>query len=89
MFLLSRATQHLAIRKAAGALREGGRFLFTAPARPLVWNDSLTGLESISLGRDEYVHAIEETGLTLDGEYDDEGDNHYFSAVLTRGPNSA
>ena len=38
----------------------------------------LTGQESHSLGAEEYKAAFSEAGLTLVGEYEDEGENHYY-----------
>ena len=84
LFLLASEVQQAVIRKAAGVLHPNGRLLFTAPTQACTWTDVLTRLESVSLGRGEYVRAIETAGLTVEAEYDDEGDNHYYSAVLTR-----
>ncbi|HEY7305829.1 MAG TPA: hypothetical protein VH601_17015 [Bryobacteraceae bacterium] len=54
--------------------------LFTSCAEPFVWNDAMTGLESHSLGVEEYRRRLVELGLEVTGEYDDEGRNHYFDA---------
>jgi len=59
----------------------GGRLLFTSPAEPLVWNDAITGLESLSLGAAEYRRQLSVAGLSVTGEYEDEGQNHYFDAL--------
>lgn len=80
IFLLSRETQILVIGRASSALTNGGRFLFTAPAQACTWNDAVTGLESVSLGREAYLNALRSAGLTLEAEFDDEGDNHYYSS---------
>jgi SAM-dependent methyltransferase len=78
MFLLAPDTQALLIRKVAAALKPGGRVLFTAPDLECEWVDSLTGRTSVSLGSHAYRKTVEEAGLILDGEADDEGDNHYY-----------
>ena len=81
IFLLAPEAQRLVIGKAAAAVKDGGRLLFTAPAQVCSWNDVLTGRESVSLGRDEYVRLIEAAGLTVVGEFEDEGNNYYYSAI--------
>ena len=58
----------------------GGRLLFTAPAEPHVWNDVMTGMESISLGGEEYRKQLAGVGISVLSEYEDEGGNHYFDA---------
>ena len=58
-----------------------GRLLFTSPAEPIVWNDAMTGLESRSLGAEEYRRLLSAVELCVTGEYEDEGENHYFDAV--------
>jgi SAM-dependent methyltransferase len=78
MFLLPSDVQRAMIRKVARVLDPGGRFLFTAPEKPLTWRDALTDRESISLGRVEYVRLVGAEGLTLKGEDSDEGENHYY-----------
>ncbi len=50
LFLLKPLAQALVIEKVAGALRPGGRFLFTAPHEPLEWLDAMTDRQSQSLG---------------------------------------
>lgn len=50
MFLLKAEDQHRLIRRFADILVPGGRLLFTSTAKPAIWNDAMTGLESISLG---------------------------------------
>lgn len=44
----------------------------------MTWEDSLTGLESVSLGRERYEQILRLEGLTLVGEDSDEGGNHYY-----------
>ena len=58
-FLLPAATQRELIAKMAGAIKSGGKLLFTAPSHATCWRDGMTGQESVSLGRDEYVDALE------------------------------
>ena len=60
--------------------RDAGRLLFTSCAEPLVWNDAMTGLESRSLGAEEYRRQLTAVGLSVTSEYEDEGRNHYFDA---------
>lgn len=85
IFLLSSEDQCRLIGKIAGRLRPGGRLLFTAPPLPAVWNDAMTGLESRSLGADEYRRQLAGVGLLVWREYEDEGRNHYYDAVKRRG----
>jgi len=81
VFLLDEAAQRRLIRRAAGALNPGGRFLFTAPAQPCTWPDALTGRTSRSLGAEMYKALLADAHLVLAGEYTDEGDNHYYDAA--------
>lgn len=78
MFLLPSDVQRELIRKVAVALNPDGRFLFTSPAQLCAWTDVLTGRESHSLGAEEYKVAFSEAGLEMVGEYEDEGENHYY-----------
>jgi SAM-dependent methyltransferase len=78
MFLLSPEDQRRLIQRIAEILVPGGRLLFTSVAKPAVWNDAMTGLESRSLGAEEYRRQLSAVGLSLIGEYEDEGQNHYF-----------
>lgn len=78
MFLLSPAAQTALIHKVAGVLTRGGRFLFTCPRQACEWPDNLTGETSVSLGAGQYHRIFEAAGLTLAGERDDEGENHYY-----------
>ncbi len=68
------------IRRFADILVPGGRLLFTSPAKPAVWNDAMTGLESVSLGADEYRKLLGAAGISVAEEYEDEGENRYFDA---------
>ena len=78
IFLLSPDDQRHLIQRIADILVPGGRLLFTACAEPLVWNDAMTGLESRSLGAEEYRRQRSAVGLPVTGEYEDEGQNHYY-----------
>jgi SAM-dependent methyltransferase len=80
MFLLSAEDQQRLIQRIGGILVPGGRLLFTSPAEPVVWNDAITGLESRSLGAEEYRKQLLAVGLSVSKEYEDEGQNHYFDA---------
>jgi SAM-dependent methyltransferase len=78
MFLLKAEEQHRLIQRFAQILVPGGRLLFTAPAKPAVWNDAMTGLESISLGAEEYKKLLGAADIAVTEEYEDVGQNHYF-----------
>ena len=80
MFLLSADVQDRLIRRVAQALEPGGRFLFTSPAEACIWNDALTGRQSLSLGAKAYKDLLSNAGLALFDEYVDEGDNHYYDS---------
>jgi SAM-dependent methyltransferase len=80
MFLLRVEDQHRLIRRFAEVLAPGGRLLFTSAAKPAVWIDGMTDVESVSLGAEQYRKLLGEVGLTVTGEYEDEGENHYFDA---------
>lgn len=83
MFLLSADAQRALIRRAGAALNAGGRFLFSSPWQVCAWADLMTGRESRSLGADAYAAILAEAGLTLVGNYTDEGDSYYYHAVKT------
>src|SRR5262245_15935543 len=82
MFLLSPEDQRRLIRRIGDILVPGGRLLFTSCAgtEPLAWKDAMTGLESRSLGAAEYRRLLSAAGLSMNSEYEDEGQNHYFDA---------
>ena len=80
MFLLRADEQRRLIQRVAEILVPGGRLLFTSTVEPAVWNDAMTGCESRSLGAVDYRQQLEDAGLLLIREYDDEGANHYFDA---------
>ncbi|MBV8897491.1 MAG: class I SAM-dependent methyltransferase [Acidobacteriaceae bacterium] len=81
LFLLRAEDQRRLIQSIADILVPGGRLLFTSPAEPLVWNDAMTGLQSRSLGAEEYRRHLAAGGLSVTSEYEDEGQNHYFDAT--------
>ena len=81
VFLLSAEDQRRLIQRIADILTPGGRLLFTSPAEPLVWNDAMTGLESRSLGAEEYRRQLSAAGLSVISEYDDGDHGHYFEAL--------
>lgn len=81
MFLLSPDEQRRLLKRVAEILTPGGRLLFTSSCvEPLVWTDAMTGLESRSLGGEQYRRELSAVGLSLIDEYEDEGRNHYFEA---------
>ncbi|GCE29418.1 putative methyltransferase [Dictyobacter alpinus] len=81
MFLLSPEDQRHLIRRISDILVPGGHLLFTSPSEPLMWNDVMTGLESRSLGAEEYRKLLSTVGLSVTSEYEDEGQNHYFDVL--------
>jgi len=81
IFLLSPAEQRRLIERVARILKPGGRLLMTSAAEALAWNDAMTGVESRSLGADEYRKLLRSHGMRVDSEFEDEGQNHYFDAV--------
>ena len=83
IFLLRADEQRRLIQRFADALVPGGHLLFTAPAEPGIWTDVMTGLQSTSLGAEEYRSQLAAVGLSVTAEYEDEGQNHYFSALKT------
>jgi SAM-dependent methyltransferase len=80
IFLLKTEEQHRLIRRFADILVPNGRLLFTSTVNPAVWNDVMTGLESISLGAVEYRKLLRAAGISVAQEYEDVGENHYFDA---------
>jgi 2-polyprenyl-3-methyl-5-hydroxy-6-metoxy-1,4-benzoquinol methylase len=83
IFLLSPEQQRLLLQRIAPILNPNGRLLFTAPVEPVSWNDLMTGLESRSLGAEEYKRQLQSLGLSLLNEHEDEGQNHYYEAIKT------
>ena len=81
IFLLPGEVQAIVIQKVANSLLIGSRFLFTAPCEKVEWKDAMTGQNSKSLGGEAYRELISSSGLFLIEEFEDEGENHYFSTV--------
>ena len=84
IFLLKAEDQHRLIQRFVEILAPGGRLLFTSPATPVVWNDAMTGLASLSLGAGEYRKLLGAVGISVAKEYEDEGENHYFDAFKAK-----
>jgi SAM-dependent methyltransferase len=84
MFLLKAEDQQLLIQRFAEILVPGGRLLFTSTAKPNVWNDAMTGLESISLGAEQYRKLLGAAGILVAEEYEDVGESHYFEAFKVK-----
>jgi len=80
MFLLNVEDQHRLIQRIVEILAPGGRLLFTSTAQPAIWNDAMTGLESVSLGAERYRGLLGAVGISVEAEYEDVGENHYFDA---------
>jgi len=81
IFLMSEEAQIMLIKKAAKALKAGGKLLFTSPSDAIFWDDVMTNLRSRSLGAEKYKELISVSGLSLIEEFEDEGENHYYNAV--------
>jgi SAM-dependent methyltransferase len=84
MFLLKAEDQQLLIQRFTEILVPGGRLLFTSTAKPNVWNDAMTGLESISLGAEQYRKLLGAAGILVAEEYEDVGESHYFEAFKVK-----
>jgi SAM-dependent methyltransferase len=80
MFLLKIDEQHRLLERFAEILVPDGRLLFTSTAKSAVWNDVMTGFESLSLGAEQYRKLLEAAGFSIAEEYEDIGENHYFDA---------
>jgi len=78
IFLLPPDLQETVLRKIARALKPRGRFLFTAPQEAVVWNDSMTGEESVSLGAEIYAKLLLAEGVAVIGDAVDNGENYYY-----------
>jgi 2-polyprenyl-3-methyl-5-hydroxy-6-metoxy-1,4-benzoquinol methylase len=63
IYLLSAEDQRRLLQRVAEILAPGGRLLFTSTAEGSVWNDAMTGLESRSLGTEEYRRQLSAVGL--------------------------
>jgi len=84
LFLLGADAQRALFPRVARVLRPGGTFLFTASRKAATWADASTKQQSISLGTEAYMALLDEAGLSLRAEYDDEGRNHYYDAIKPR-----
>jgi SAM-dependent methyltransferase len=84
IFLFKAEEQQRLIQRFAEILVPGGRLLFTSTAKPAIWNDAMTGLQSISLGAEEYRKLLGASGISVTAEYEDVGENHYFDAIKGR-----
>lgn len=80
MFLLSPEDQETLIHRVSASLREGGRWLFTAPLQVATWSDTTTGHPCLSLGQARYERVLDEAGLEVVANYVDEGGNNYYEA---------
>ena len=80
MFLLSESVQYELIHRVSTILNPGGQFLFTSPKQACTWIDVLAGVESQSLGAEKYKRILSSVGLSLIGNYIDEGENYYYAA---------
>jgi hypothetical protein len=80
MFLLEAEDQCALVQRFAEILVPNGRLLFTSPANALVWRDALTGRRSVSLGAEQYRSLLNNVGISVKSEYQDEGENYYFDA---------
>jgi cyclopropane fatty-acyl-phospholipid synthase-like methyltransferase len=78
VFLLEPEVQRIALERMATRLNAGGRLLFTSPWQCCEWQDLLTDRPSRSLGREQYVAALQAHEMRLFAEYTDEGGNHYY-----------
>jgi len=85
MFLLKAEEQYRLIQRFSEILAPGGRLLFTATAEANVWNDAMTGLQSVSLGAQEYRKLLDAAGISIAEEYEDAGGSHYFDAIKRKG----
>jgi SAM-dependent methyltransferase len=84
MFLLKAEEQRRLMQIFADLLVPGGRLLFTSTSKPHLWNDVMTGLESMSLGAEEYRKLLGAVGISVAAEYEDVGENHYFDALMAK-----
>ena len=80
VFLLPAAAQSALIRRMAGAVRPGGRLLFSAPRPACAWDDTLTGRRSESLGAEAYGRLLAACGMEVLHGHVDSGGNRYHEA---------
>jgi len=80
IFLLCERDQIKMLGRVSEILRPGASFLFTAPVKVGTWADANTGHACISLGRDVYENALEQSGFRVVRHYADSGENNYYEA---------
>jgi len=80
VFLLSEQAQRDLIKRLSGALKPGGRLLFSAPCEIGEWEDVLTHQPSRSLGREAYLGILKEAGLNFVTHHIDAGGSYYYEA---------
>lgn len=80
IFLLPAPAQIALLKRVSGALKPGGRFLFSAPIETGTWADRLTNLTSQSLGQEAYTTALIAAGFNRIESLHDEGGSHYYEA---------
>ena len=68
------------IGRVSEILHSGAKFLSTAPIEVGTWKDVNTDHPCISLGRDVYENALEQSGFRVVGCYEDSGKNNYYKA---------
>ena len=78
VFCFNAEEQNLILTKVSKHLKSNGKFIFTAPTQKAFWTDVMTGQQLESLGRDKYLNLFEITGLKLEKEFQDSGENHYY-----------
>jgi len=80
IFLLCESDQIKMLHRVSEILRPGASFLFTAPVEVGTWTDINTDHACISLGRDVYESALEQSGFRVLERYEDSGKNNYYEA---------
>lgn len=78
IFLLGENDQISMLGRVSEILHPGASFLFTAPIEIGTWADVITGHECMSLGRDAYESALEQSGFRVVDRYQDSGKNNYY-----------
>lgn len=78
LFCFNAEEQNLILAKVSKHLKSNGKFIFTAPTQKAFWTDVMTGQQLESLGRDKYLGLFKITGLKLEKEFEDSGENHYY-----------
>lgn len=78
LFLLPAEVQRRLVERIGRVLRSSGHCLITAPTEVLTWPDVPSGVESVALGRKEYLRLFTNAGLELERESSDIGGNHYY-----------